>query len=45
MLKKEPDDRITLDNLMPHNFFDGEEYDQKEVVKMMRASVTSRPFI
>lgn len=45
MLKKEPDDRITLDDLMPHNFFDGDEYDQKQIIKMMRASVTTRPFM
>ncbi len=45
MLKKEPDDRITLDDLMPHTFFDGDEYDQTEIVEMMRASVTIRPFI
>ena len=45
MLKKEPDDRINLDDLMPHTFFNGDEYNEREIVEMMRASVTARPFI
>ena len=45
MLKKEPDDRITFDDLMPHTFFDGDEYNEIEVAKLVKTSVTTRPFI